>query len=159
MVLKGWHLVRGSFTWIYDGKVNKQTKRRIKKEMVASLGFHSCFSWVPQHAKTSNTYTTQPIMLKKTPVHTPDVKIHCLWQNSNFVSPDLIFRQGQVPTRSLSSQLYIITSTIKVSVKVSLNVIQTHTRFKRTLFIRTKTQSEHFWGNTLYQATKQHLNS
>ena len=155
VVLKeGWYLVRGSFTWIYYGKVNKQTKIRIKK-----WNKKIKFSWVPQHAKTSTIYTTQPITLKITPVHTPEVKIHHLWPNSNFVSQDLIFRQGQVPTRSSSSQHYIITSTIKVSVRLSLNVIQIHKKFKRTLFIRTKTQSAHFWGNTPYQATKQHLNS
>ena len=37
--------------------------------------------------------------------------------------------------------------------------IQTHKRFKRTLFIRTKTQSANFRGNPLYQATKRHLNN
>ena len=31
--------------------------------------------------------------------------------------------------------------------------IKTHKRFKRTLFIRTKTQPANFWGNSLYQAT------
>ena len=35
--------------------------------------------------------------------------------------------------------------------------IQTYKRFKRTLFIRTKTQSANFGGIPLYQATKRHL--
>ena len=35
--------------------------------------------------------------------------------------------------------------------------IQTHKRFKRTLFIKTKTQSANFWGNPLCQATKRHF--
>ena len=37
--------------------------------------------------------------------------------------------------------------------------IQTHKRFRRTLFIRTKTQSANFWANPLCQATKRHLNN
>ena len=36
---------------------------------------------------------------------------------------------------------------------------QTHERFKRTLFIRTKTHSANFRGYRLYQATKRHLNN
>ena len=35
--------------------------------------------------------------------------------------------------------------------------IQTHERFKRMLFYKDKTQ--HFCGNPLYKATKQHLNN
>ena len=38
------------------------------------------------------------------------------------------------------------------------NCIQTHKRFKRTLFIRTKTQSANFRGNPVCQATEQRLN-
>ena len=34
------------------------------------------------------------------------------------------------------------------------NMSQTHKRFRRTLFIRTKTQSADFQGNPLCQATK-----
>ena len=37
--------------------------------------------------------------------------------------------------------------------------IQTHERFNRTLFIRTKTQSANFRGNPLRQATKRYLNN
>ena len=37
--------------------------------------------------------------------------------------------------------------------------IKTHKRFKRTLSMTTKTQSANFWGNSLYQATKQNLNN
>ena len=40
---------------------------------------------------------------------------------------------------------------------VCVNVIQTHKRFTRTLFIRTKTQSANFRVNRLRQATKRHL--
>ena len=40
---------------------------------------------------------------------------------------------------------------------VCVNVIQTHKRFKRTLFIRTKTQSANFRGNRPCQATERHL--
>ena len=39
------------------------------------------------------------------------------------------------------------------------NKIQTHKRFKRTLFIRTKTQHANFRGTSLYQATKLRLNN
>ena len=37
--------------------------------------------------------------------------------------------------------------------------IQTHKRFKRTLFIRTKHNVHIFGVNPLYQATKRHLNN
>ena len=37
--------------------------------------------------------------------------------------------------------------------------LQTHKRFQRTLFVKTKTQSADFQGNSLYQATKWHLNN
>ena len=40
-----------------------------------------------------------------------------------------------------------------------LERIQTDERFKRTLFIRTKTQPAIFRGNPLYQAIKRHLNN
>ena len=36
---------------------------------------------------------------------------------------------------------------------------QTHKRFKRTLFIKTETQSANFRGNPRCQATKRHLSN
>ena len=42
--------------------------------------------------------------------------------------------------------------------KPCLSKLRTHEKFKRTLFIQTKTQSANFRGNPLYQATKQQLN-
>ena len=42
---------------------------------------------------------------------------------------------------------------------LSFDRIQTHKRLRRTLFIRTKTQSANVPGNPLCQATKRHLNN
>ena len=38
-----------------------------------------------------------------------------------------------------------------------MTLIQTHKRFKRIIFIRTKTQSANFLGNPFYHATERHL--
>ena len=42
---------------------------------------------------------------------------------------------------------------------VIFNKIQRHKSFKRTLFIKTKTQSANVRGDPLYQATKRNLNN
>ena len=65
--------------------------------------------------------------------------------------PLLWWHDSWQPKRNVKSWYWLI--------RICWNTFQTHKRFKRTLFIRTKKQSTIFQDNPLCQATKRHLNN
>ena len=74
-----------------------------------------------------------------------DGRLHCTTKTNHVQTVHLLQTFPTVPARYTGQRKQIC--------------VQTHTRFKRTLFIRTKTQPAHFRSNPLYQATKRHLNN
>ena len=70
------------------------------------------------------------------------------------------FKELKMESREITPNSILkafVLRTFSTSLKSEQSKIQTHIRFKRTLFIRTKTQSESFGGNPLYQPTKRHF--
>ena len=62
-------------------------------------------------------------------------------------------------SRASSNQRPVLTDRITPVINYSVPRSKHVKRFKRTLFIRTKTQSANFGGNPLYQAAKRDLNN